>query len=112
MITETCPHCGAPITGERCGYCGAVFYDFSAVNVLNGRPTYLKLKLPDGRVVIAQAEVVRFDFTQTVEPVSFYADEVLVNCMPSQEVKLSLDFCLLKDEDGTLYKVMMERERR
>ena len=25
MITNTCPNCGAPISGDRCEYCGASF---------------------------------------------------------------------------------------
>lgn len=31
-----CPNCGAPITGEKCGYCGTLFVNFSIKdNVFN-----------------------------------------------------------------------------
>ena len=37
-----CPNCGAPVTSEKCPYCGTLFYDFSAIEV--GKPCFLKIK--------------------------------------------------------------------
>ena len=47
-----CPNCGAPITAEKCPYCGTLFYDFSTIDV--GQPTYLKIKY-NGEIVMCQA---------------------------------------------------------
>lgn len=38
-----CPNCGAPITAEKCAYCGSVFLDFAAIQV--GAPSYVKFKV-------------------------------------------------------------------
>ena len=40
MQTLNCPNCGAPITGERCEYCGAVFYDWATIS--DEAPQYIK----------------------------------------------------------------------
>lgn len=105
MITKTCPHCGAPITGNNCKYCGAVFYDFSAIDISNTKPTYLKLKLPNGRIALMKASVDGFNLKHNVSPVRFYADNIIISSLPAEEITLSLDFSLLLDEDGILYKI-------
>jgi hypothetical protein len=40
-----CPNCGAPITGDRCEYCGTQFIDCT---VKLDKPFYLKIN-PDGK---------------------------------------------------------------
>ncbi len=40
-----CPNCGAPITGDRCEYCGTQFIDCTTVK--SGEPFYLKIQLGD-----------------------------------------------------------------
>lgn len=57
MITNSCPHCGAPIVSDHCEYCGAVFYDFTAIDVSNHRPTYIKLRLPGNKALVSRALV-------------------------------------------------------
>lgn len=106
MVTETCPHCGAPIIGEKCGYCGAVLYDFSAIDVSNEKATYLKLKLQKGLIVIAKARVERLEIEHATETTPLYADDVVIASTSSNEVTVSLKFSLLEDEDEILYKVI------
>lgn len=54
-----CPNCGAPITAEKCAYCGTVILDFAAIQV--GAPSYVKFKLGDTyictRLVVTALEV-------------------------------------------------------
>lgn len=38
-----CPNCGAPLTGHKCRYCGAVIFDFAAIEI--GKPTWINFKL-------------------------------------------------------------------
>lgn len=106
MIAKTCPHCGAPITGNNCEYCGAVFYDFSAIDISNTKPTYLKLKLPNGRIALMKALVDSFNLEYNTSPVRFYADSTIISCCEAEEIALSLDFRLLVDEDEILYKIV------
>ena len=57
MISNSCPHCGAPIISDHCEYCGAVFYDFTAIDISNRRPTYIKLNLPGNGQLVSRALV-------------------------------------------------------
>lgn len=54
-----CPNCGAPVTAEKCPYCGSVFLDFAAIQV--GAPSYVKFKIDDAyicaRLVVTALEV-------------------------------------------------------
>ena len=31
--TFNCPNCAAPISGEKCKYCGTVIYDFASIKL-------------------------------------------------------------------------------
>lgn len=37
-----CPNCAAPITGDRCEYCGTLFLDFSCIPI--DEPFYLRIR--------------------------------------------------------------------
>ncbi len=54
-----CPNCGAPIVGERCEYCGTVFYDFSCIDV--NSPCWIKIRYGDN-VFAAKMYVAELDF--------------------------------------------------
>lgn len=43
--SENCPNCGAPISSERCSYCGSVFVDFACMDA--DKPFYIKIKRGD-----------------------------------------------------------------
>ena len=40
-----CPNCGAPIIGDKCEYCGAMFID--TVHIDGHKPMYIKFKYED-----------------------------------------------------------------
>lgn len=96
MITKSCPHCGAPITGDKCEYCGAVFYDFSAIDISNEKPTYLKLKLPDGTYFIARAFVETFTMSTDYDTGCLYADSSPWMILPPDRV-VDITFRLARD---------------
>ena len=54
-----CPNCGAPVTAEKCPYCGSVFLDFAAIQV--GAPSYVKFKIDNtyicARLVVTALEI-------------------------------------------------------
>ena len=45
MKEFNCPNCAAPITGDTCQYCGAVFLDFAAIQI--NKPSYIKFRVDD-----------------------------------------------------------------
>lgn len=82
-----CPNCGAPITDEKCPYCGTVIYDFACLDM--DHPTYLKIK-HDKRIIMVKAfftsSEMRFEFDSNIE--------------------VNLNFVVLADEEGHLFKVV------
>ena len=101
MITRSCPHCGAPITSDKCEYCGAVFYDFSAIDPTNEKPTYLKIKLPSGHYLMARVLVetmsVYFedDYSQRLCAYNPYKDKNLY-IDPTPEMRIDANFILMR----------------
>ena len=58
-----CPNCGAPITGHKCEYCGAVIFDFAALEI--GKPVWINLKMGERWVL---AHVLPESASISVEP--------------------------------------------
>lgn len=40
-----CPNGGAPLTGHKCQYCGAIIFDFAAIEI--GKPVWISFKHGD-----------------------------------------------------------------
>ena len=49
-----CPSCGAPITDNKCPYCGCVIHDFATIDIEH--PGWIRIKL-NGQIVITRAYV-------------------------------------------------------
>lgn len=100
MITKSCPHCGAPITSDKCEYCGAVFYDFSAIDPTNEKPTYLKIKLPSGHYLMARAIVETISMYDDDYPQKLYIHDAYANTESyidaTPETKIEANFVLMR----------------
>jgi len=69
-----CPNCGAPLTGHKCEYCGAIIFDFAAIEI--GKPVWINFKMGD-RWVLAHVLLESGDIH--VEPMDefiMYADGI------------------------------------
>ena len=70
-----CPNCGAPITADRCIYCGTTFIDWTAVDL--EKANYIKIKY-NGHIVLVKAYVrnmdTRLEFPPTTpwERITYY----------------------------------------
>lgn len=99
--TYNCPNCGAPITDEKCSYCGTVFYDFSCIEL--GEIAYIKLKY-NGNIVVCKA--VAKECTIQLQP-GFFAVPVLGECVSkyintTETAQIELTFDVLS-EGGRLF---------
>lgn len=99
-----CPNCGAPIMGERCEYCGTVFYDFSVID--SEKPSYIKMKI-HGKLYIFKALLTNVDMKILNEPEYFYYDNIPVQFFQIPEMTISTEFKVIEDND-ILYKVKIE----
>lgn len=100
-----CPNCGAPITSEKCPYCGTVFYDFSCIDI--GSPSYIKLKY-NGRIVMCKAFV--REATISIEPK--FVNYQPLGGMPrelkvAERASVSIEFDVISD-DGVLFTAVKE----
>lgn len=75
MEMFNCPNCGAPITSDRCIYCGTTFIDWTTVDM--EKANFIKIK-HDGRIKLIKAYVrgsnVRFEFPMVTpwERITYY----------------------------------------
>lgn len=97
-----CPNCGAPITAEKCQYCGAVFYDFSSIDT--DTVNYIKIK-HNGRVFICRALLLQQAVTVNPRYADYFMDDrpyFAVQLEPSME--MTLHFQIIPDDQNILYK--------
>ena len=76
-----CPNCGAPITADRCIYCGTTFIDWSAVDM--EKANYIKIK-HDGHIALVKAYVRGANY-HAQAPDEMFIDATL-ECIPYKPV--------------------------
>jgi len=84
-----CPNCGAPITGERCEYCGSVFYDWACIDA--DKPFFIKYK-QGNMVKMSKAVLTGITFTEDCTPVSLYADNDIYCTVQRPELEIEASF--------------------
>ena len=82
-----CPNCGAPISGDRCEYCGTQFIDCTTIR--RDKPFYLKFSPDDEHTVICKV----------------FLENLTVNFEQS-------DFCCGRDIDGVIRRTFQPPIRR
>lgn len=94
-----CPNCGAPITGEKCEYCGTVFYDWAVIE--SEKDFYVKIRLHND-LVMCKARMtscdIEVDYGDTL-----YADNNPIYVMHEPDIEIRPVFRIVS-EDGILYK--------
>ena len=102
----TCPKCGAPINGNRCEYCGSIFYDF--VNIQSGAPTYIRMKIM-GSLHIFRAVVEDVEINQDNGGTSLYADNDNYTIYMEPEMpEITLRMRAVPDDKG----VILEKRKK
>lgn len=83
------PNCGAGISGEKCPYCGTVFYDFASFNL--DRPQYVKIRY-GGKIVACHVIGTGCEMS-----IAFY-----------EHPKLRLELNMVPDTNGNMYTIIDE----
>ena len=58
--TYNCPSCGAPITDNKCPYCGCVIHDFATIDM--GHPGWVRIKV-NNHIIVTKAYVESASFS-------------------------------------------------
>ena len=81
MKQRNCPNYGAPYNVElsTCPYCGTSYFDMSAIDINNGCPFYLKLKMGDmifTSKVIAEPDIQIVFNEESCDVLGRYGDKI------------------------------------
>ena len=94
-----CPNCGAPVTDEKCEYCGTVIYDFSVIDI--NKPSYIKIRF-NGKLLMFQA-ILKSAVINTEHYFDhYYSDnQVIVSAQNKVCMSISAEFDVI-EKDGVL----------
>ena len=90
---RNCPNCGAPITSEKCPYCGTVFMDFGSIDA--DKPFFLKIK-HNGEFYICRVILRSTEVSVNTNSLCLYSDnmrEMIVPCPSETTITLEFDAC-------------------
>lgn len=111
MKQRNCPNCGAPYKVElnTCPYCGTSHFDMSAIDIGEGRPFYLKLKM-DNKIfiskVIAEPDITVNFYEDTYSALGRYGEvgRVVMN----RNIDIDMRFKSVYDPKGVLCTLEVE----
>lgn len=95
-MTNTCPNCGAPISGWECNYCGAVFYDFSSIDISFDKPIFMRFKY-SGKILETKVRLNNFNVTTEPEDTRFYCGGFVYDCMRQLHTEIDMCFSVVDD---------------
>lgn len=101
MNRYNCPNCGAPIDSTQCPYCGTVFYDFTVID--SDKPTYIRMNW-HGNQIVFRALMRSAEIEINDAPIPYYVDNTAVMIERHRETTASIEFMILEDDEGVLFK--------
>lgn len=100
MINKTnCPNCGAPITGEKCNYCGSLFLDFAVIDA--DTPFYIKFK-HNNKIMRAKCILKEYKINNVCDRPILYSDNAeCITLRSRNNMTIETTFRVL-DDNGIL----------
>lgn len=105
MKVYNCPNCGAPITNEKCPYCGTIIYDFTVIDTQH--PCYIKIKDND-KIIILKAQTKDVELNCINDYYDIYGgnNNHLVDRLNNNSLELSMNFNCIPIKNNNLCKVI------
>lgn len=105
---RNCPNCGAPLEPYKCKceYCGTWYFDFTAFDMSENVPYYVKFRTTYGVITtLARPELQTIEFNSD----NLYAENAAGNiCTITRSYSCDLNVVFhsqVNPEDGSLYKI-------
>lgn len=112
MNQRNCPNCGAPYKIElnTCPYCGTSYFDMSAIDINEGKPFYLKLKMDN---MIFTSKVVAVPNIQMIFQEDSYTftgkfGENMGKIVVNRYIDIDMSFRSVHDPNEVLYTLEVE----
>lgn len=104
-----CPNCGAPLEPYKCKceFCGTWYFDFTAFDMSDDKPYYVKFRTPYG--VITTLAIPELKTIETFDDTCYAVDgrgNNLCYFIRSRSCDLRVEFhSVINPEDGSLFKL-------
>ena len=101
MQKRNCPNCAAlyDVLLSKCPYCGTSCFDLSAIDLSNGEPFYLKLKVKIGNMDFIVTQLVKPNYNVSTDcEYDCNRDSKLISFKNSQTLKTNLNFEAIPDK--------------
>ena len=109
-----CPNCSAPIDpfSWRCAYCGTYVFDFSAWDLTDGKPTFIKFKTPQGTITsLARPKLRTVEVGQDSEDITDRYENTVMRIAGLRHCDINVNFsCVPNPESGELLRIEMEEK--
>ena len=110
---KNCPNCGSPIEPYkcRCEYCGTWYFDFTAFDMSENEPYYVKFRTPYGIITtLARPELQTIETNVDSVDITNFGGDVICRMPVSRHCDLGVVFhSQTNPDDGSLFRLEVDQ---